>query len=124
MSAGSRALLAGDLGPHAERALARATDLDAEILLLPHHGSRFSSTRELLAAVDPVVALVSTPCGGRFRHPHAAVRARVRAKGLPLWWTGRDGAVLVGLGERPVVRALGAVAARCWADAGAARPAW
>lgn len=124
VSARSGVILAGDLGPSAERELVRSADLRADVLLLPHHGSRFSTTGDLLAAVDPLVAVVSTPCGGRFRHPHAEVRQRVRASALPLWWTGRDGAVVVGLGERPVVRALGPVAARCWADAGTVGEPW
>jgi beta-lactamase superfamily II metal-dependent hydrolase len=43
------------------------------------------------------VALVSAPCGGRYAMPHPEVVARARAHGLPLWWTGRHGALLVGL---------------------------
>jgi hypothetical protein len=38
--------------------------------------------------------------------PHADVRARVRAAGASLWWTGRDGAVVVGLARPIVVRGL------------------
>ena len=29
--------------------------------------------------------------------PHPDVVARARAHGLPIWWTGRDGALMVGL---------------------------
>jgi competence protein ComEC len=116
-AAGTRVLLAGDVGPAAEAELSRRGGLSADVLLLPHHGSRTSSTASFLDAVDPVVVVVSTSCGGRFRTPHPDVVARVRARALPLWWTGRDGAVVVGLGEHPVARALGPVAASCWADA-------
>jgi competence protein ComEC len=115
--AGSRLLLAGDVGPLAEAAMARRGGLSAEILLLPHHGSRTSSTPPFLDAVDPLLVVASAPCGGRFRTPHPDVVERVRTRALPLWWTGRDGAVIVGLGGRVVARALGPVAASCWADA-------
>jgi competence protein ComEC len=120
-TAGTRILLAGDVGPAAEAALSRRGGLSADVLLLPHHGSRTSSTASFLDAVSPLMAVASAPCGGRFRTPHPDVLARVRARALPLWWTGRDGAVVVGLGERLVARALGPVAGSCWADPQAPR---
>jgi beta-lactamase superfamily II metal-dependent hydrolase len=40
---------------------------------------------------------VSAPCGGRYAMPHPDVVARAHANGLPLWWTGRHGALMVGL---------------------------
>ncbi|MBW2666843.1 MAG: DNA internalization-related competence protein ComEC/Rec2 [Deltaproteobacteria bacterium] len=96
--AGRRLLFPGDIERGAEAALvARGADLRAEVLALPHHGSRTSSSARFLAAVGAEVALVSAPCGGRYAMPHPDVVVRVRAHGLPLWWTGRDGALLVGL---------------------------
>ena len=43
------------------------------------------------------VAIVSAPCRGRL--PHPAALARARRAGASLWWTGRDGAVSLALGE-------------------------
>jgi competence protein ComEC len=95
-----RLLLPGDLEAAAERALlASGAELHADVLALPHHGSRSSSTPGLLAAVSPLLAIVSAPCHGRFGMPHPEVRARVRGAHGSLWWTGRDGALVVGLGE-------------------------
>jgi beta-lactamase superfamily II metal-dependent hydrolase len=37
--------------------------------------------------------------------PHAEVVARTSAAGYSLWWTGRDGAVLIGL--EPVLHVRG-----------------
>jgi competence protein ComEC len=106
-----RLLLPGDVGAAAEAALvASGADLRADVLKLPHHGSRSSSSRALLGAVDASLAVASAPCEGRFGMPHAEVRARARAAGLALWWTGRDGAVRVGLG--PALHALGTGAPR------------
>jgi competence protein ComEC len=67
------------------------------VLKLAHHGSRTSSGEAFLRAVAPEVAIASAPCLGRFAMPHAEVRRRVAAVGASLWWTGRDGAVLVAL---------------------------
>jgi len=95
-----RVLLPGDLEAEAERALvASQADLRADVLALPHHGSRSSSTQPFLAAVAPAVALVSAPCHGRFGMPHPEVLARAQAAAASVWWTGRDGALIVGLGE-------------------------
>ncbi|MBW2235756.1 MAG: DNA internalization-related competence protein ComEC/Rec2, partial [Deltaproteobacteria bacterium] len=100
-AAGGRVLLPGDLSVDAERALVGSgADLRADLLLLPHHGSRTSSSAALLEAVGGVAAVVSAPCLGRFRMPDPRVEERVRAYGYALWWTGRDGAVLAALGER------------------------
>jgi len=96
--AGRRLLFSGDIEAKAEAALvASGADLRADVLALPHHGSRTSSSSAFLTAVAAEVALASAPCGGRYEMPHPEVVARVRAHGLPLWWTGRDGALLVGL---------------------------
>ena len=101
---GSRVLLTGDIEAATEAALlASGAELRSEVLELPHHGSRTSATSAFLRAVAPSVAIASAPCPGRFGMPHRVVLDRARALGIPVWWTGRDGAVLVGLAERPVV---------------------
>jgi competence protein ComEC len=103
--AGRRVLLTGDLEAPTEAALlASGTDLRAEVLELPHHGSRTSATLAFLRAVAPEVAIASAPCPGRFGMPHRVVLDRAADLGVPVWWTGRDGAVLVGLSPLPVVR--------------------
>jgi competence protein ComEC len=71
-------------------------------LKLAHHGSRTSSTAALLAAVGAGAAVASAPCEGRFGMPHAVAVRRTRESGAALWWTGRDGAIFVGL-EGPLV---------------------
>jgi competence protein ComEC len=91
-------LLPGDLEADAEaRLLARGVELRADVLKLGHHGSRTSSTEAWLAAVDGAVAVASAPRAGRFGMPHPEVVARAHDAGYALWWTGRDGAVLIGL---------------------------
>ena len=92
--AGTRILFPGDLEAPGEAALVgTGADLASDLLKLPHHGSRSSSTEPWLAAVAPRAAVVSAPCGGRFDWPHAEVVARLRRRGVALAWTGRDGAV-------------------------------
>ncbi len=97
--AGERAvLLPGDLEQGGERALLEAGALPrADVLKLGHHGSRTSSSAAFLRAVAPALAIVSAPVHGRFGMPHRDVVERLAAAGIPWRWTGRDGAVLVGL---------------------------
>ena len=99
---GRRALLAGDLEAEQERALTRREpDLRAVVLLVPHHGSKTSSSAELLAAVRPAVALVQAGYRSRFGHPAPPVLARYQAAGIEVvstpacgaWrWTSEHGA--------------------------------
>ena len=122
---GGAVLLAGDVGVAAEREiLARATPLASDLLLLPHHGSRTSSSPGFLAAVSPRLALVSAPCRGRFPMPHDEVRGRLAALAVPLHWTGREGALIVGLAPRAPLRAWGEPRRGCFGSptAGRKRP--
>ena len=90
-------LLTGDLEARAEALLLARADVAAHVLKLGHHGSRTSSTDAFLRAVGAEVAIASAPCLGRFRMPHPDVARRLAGEAATLWWTGRDGAVFVGL---------------------------
>jgi competence protein ComEC len=87
---GGSALLTGDIEAEQELALvARAAatpgaTLRSQVLVAPHHGSRTSSTAELLAAVQPEVAVFQAGYRNRFGHPAADVLARYRAAGVVL----------------------------------------
>lgn len=82
-ASGRRALLAGDLEAEQERRLVqREPDLHADVLLVPHHGSKTSSSAELLAAVRPTVGLVQAGYRSRFGHPAPPVLARYQAAGI------------------------------------------
>jgi competence protein ComEC len=117
---GGAMLLTGDIEARNESALlGREMQLDADVLLVPHHGSRSSSTPEFLQAVAPRDAIAAVGHRNRFRHPHPAVAARYGARGTPLWRTDRDGALRVVLPAesttRPSVQPLSR-AVRYWTD--------
>ena len=66
------ALLAGDIErPQEERLVADRAPLKADVLLVPHHGSKTSSSAGFLDAVDPRFALVQSGYRNRFGHPAA-----------------------------------------------------
>jgi competence protein ComEC len=107
---GQRLLFPGDLELAGELELVAAQrgELRAAVLKLAHHGSRTSSTEAFLAAVSPALAVASAPWHGRFGMPHAEALARLAAAGVAWRWTGRDGAVIVGLGPTLAVRGVAA----------------
>lgn len=97
---GQAALLVADLERGGEAALlAQQVDsLAADVLLVPHHGSRSSSTTALLDAVAPRVAVVSAGYRNRFGFPKPDVMERYASRGVTLLNTAQDGAVSLRLG--------------------------
>ncbi len=92
-----RVLLAGDIEAEAEATLvATAADaLPAEVLVVPHHGSKTSSTAAFLEQVRPDVALFPVGYRNRYRHPHPAVLARYRDLGVRHYDSPTHGAIEV-----------------------------
>ncbi len=89
------ALLAGDIEAAQELRLVAAEDkprLRADLLLVPHHGSKTSSTPQLLDAVQPRLALVQAGYRNRFGHPVPQVVARYEERGIALVKSSRCGA--------------------------------
>lgn len=81
---GRRLLLTGDIAAAQEAALvaADAPALRSELLLVPHHGSRGSSSPDFLDAVAPGLALVQAGHHNRFGHPAPEVLHRLGARGI------------------------------------------
>jgi len=89
-------LLTGDVETSAEADLARLLEpAGVRVMLAPHHGSATSSTRALLEAAAPSLAIISAGRGNRYGHPHAAVLDRYRAIGARILRTDLDGAVML-----------------------------
>jgi competence protein ComEC len=115
VSAGSAsALLPGDIEREQELALvaSRAEALASSVLVVPHHGSRTSSSAPFLDAVVPAVAVIQSGYRNRFGHPAPDVTSRYRERGVLLHaspgcgaWTWRsDQAPRAGVCQRDVAR--------------------
>ena len=112
---GTAALLAGDIESAQEQALVdRAAPLEAEVLLLPHHGSKTSSSAAFLAAVQPRTALVQAAYRSRFGHPAPEVVQRVQAHGIAVVQSPRCGAATWQSDQPARVRCERVEAARYW----------
>jgi competence protein ComEC len=89
-------LFAGDLEEPGERVLlAAGRPLASDGLQVGHHGSDTSTGASFLAAVDPGWAVVSVGRDNRYGHPDPVTLARLRASGIRVHRTDRDGAVWV-----------------------------
>ena len=100
-------LLPADVEARGEVRLVEQTGdaLAADVLLIPHHGSRTSSTSTLLEAVRPKLAVNSSGHRNRFRLPAPDVVERYRSRGTRVLDTACDGAVRIELtpGAAPAV---------------------
>jgi competence protein ComEC len=94
-------LLTGDIEARAESALLAYDEaaLRSDLLIVPHHGSRTSSTPAFIAAVHPAVAVYTPGYRNRFGHPRPEVVARYAAAGIRTYRTDYDGAISFAFGE-------------------------
>ena len=108
---GRSLLLTGDIEAAQEALLVarHGDELRSDVLLVPHHGSRTSSTPAFLTAVAPQVAVVQAAYRSRFGHPAPDVMARYRSRSIAVARSDRCGAWTWPAGEPPV-------AARCERD--------
>src|SRR6185369_8333629 len=89
-------LLTGDIEQAAERALvASQQQLHADVIKVPHHGSKTSSTEGFVAAISPPIAIISVGRTSRFGHPHKEVVERWQAIGTAVLTTGQSGTITI-----------------------------
>ena len=62
------------------------------IFMAPHHGSKTSSSIELLKALEPDIAFAQNGYRNRYGHPHPVVTARYKSLGIPFYQTPETGA--------------------------------
>jgi competence protein ComEC len=115
-----RLLLTGDIeGPSEADLLAQGAALAADVVVVPHHGSRTSSTVEFVAAVAPDVAIFAAGYRNRFGHPRAEVLARYRRAGAAQLRTDLSGAITLTLdpGAAPLAQGERDRRRRYWYEA-------
>lgn len=117
----SAIILPGDMEAQGEQLLlARlpAAAVQADVLVLGHHGSRNASSAEWLAAVQPQLAIASAGYRNAFRHPSPVLLERLRVAGIPWRNTASTGALTLTLqpGHEVVVHEFRRESGRYWQD--------
>jgi competence protein ComEC len=101
-AAGGSVLLTGDIERAAEDALLAAGIVPSDIVLVPHHGSRTSSSAEFVAAVHARWAVVSAGYRNRWGMPKQDVVERWQASGAQLLLTSEHGAIQFTVGAHGI----------------------
>jgi len=98
---GKSFLFPGDIEKQAEASVvARAGErLKSDVLLVPHHGSKSSSTEPFLEAVSPEISVISCGKGNSFKFPHDQTIQRLRDAGSGIIRIDESGAVRISAGE-------------------------
>ncbi|MBT3834803.1 MBL fold metallo-hydrolase [Candidatus Peribacteria bacterium] len=87
-------LLTGDIEKEAEKEiLMQPIDISADILKVPHHGSKTSSSTGFIVAVNPSLAVVSAGKDNRFGHPARDIVSRYENLGAKVRSTSEEGRI-------------------------------
>ena len=98
---GKTSLFPGDIEQEAEEIIVQknGNDLKSDILLIPHHGSRYSCSVPFLRMVKPKVCIISSRSNNSFGFPHRQTLDRLKWIGARVLRIDEVGAVKVTIGE-------------------------
>lgn len=89
-------LITGDLDMAGERRLLRQGVLPkTDILVVGHHGSKYSTCPELLETTQPELAIISVGAKNRYGHPAQELLDRLGETGCDIRRTDREGTILI-----------------------------
>ena len=88
-------LITGDRNTLGERLLMLRAELpELELLIVGHHGSKYSTGTDLLEATMPAAAVISVGENNSYGHPAQEVLDRLAAIGCAVYRTDRDGTII------------------------------
>jgi competence protein ComEC len=88
-------LYCGDIGKKAEAMIInRCSDISADIIIVPHHGSKNSSGPDFIEAVRPAIAVFEVGKNS-YGHPNADVISGYESLGAAIVRTDIDGTVKI-----------------------------
>ena len=99
---GTRVLLSGDIEKQVEQFLLNrhSEKLAADILLVPHQGSKTSSTGNFLDSVKPSAAILAAGYKNHYGHPHQSVVDRYLQRNVDLYTTIESGSILLKINQQ------------------------
>ena len=101
VSGGVKALFTGDIDSLVENSLIGKYYLGVDILKVAHHGSRFSSGKEFLAATAPKIAVIEVGKNS-YGHPTKDALERLAFAGAQIFRTDKDGTVKLIINNRQI----------------------
>lgn len=101
---GGKMLMSGDIEKIAEDYLIKTygSSLKSSVLLVPHHGSKTSSSNNFVAQVAPQYAIASYGFDNRYHFPHTQAMQSYQRHHIPVYSTLECGMIRVDLGKHSV----------------------
>jgi len=101
----NKVLLTGDISKKVEsKLIEQYPSLQANILVVPHHGSKTSSSEAFISHVTPGLALVSAGYLNRWRMPVSEVVKRYQLHNIPLINSANSGQIIINLSENGIAQ--------------------
>ena len=98
-----KTLISGDIERQVERYLVNnESDISADILLVPHQGSKTSSTATFIDVVKPDLALIAAGYRNHYGHPHNDVVSRYKNRNINIASTIDSGSILLKINKKDV----------------------
>ncbi len=98
---GRRILFTGDISTETEEKFIEY-DIDADILKVPHHGSKNSLSKEFIEKVNPIIAVNFAGYNNIYKHPSEATVELYRDMNIPFLSTNRYGMIKVRIDENEI----------------------
>ncbi len=98
---GKSVLFTGDIEEETENRLVKSysMNLKSDVLLVPHHGSKYSSTWPFIEKVNPEISIISSGKGNSFGFPNQSTIKKLDSAGSRIYRIDQKGAVRVEIGE-------------------------
>ena len=91
----NRFIFTGDAEVEAEAdILHNNSNISADVYKVAHHGSRTSTTKEFLDAINPTYGVISCGDDNSYGHPHAEVMKRLRKARIKVFRTDEQGTII------------------------------
>ena len=89
-------LFTGDMTKELEKELIYSGEnLEADVLKVGHHGSKYSTSKEFIKAVNPEIGLISVGLNNTYGHPSKEVIELFNEMQIPIYSTADSGAVTI-----------------------------
>ncbi|NLB18954.1 MAG: MBL fold metallo-hydrolase [Syntrophomonadaceae bacterium] len=89
-------LFAGDAGWESEQEMMDSgMNLQADVIKVGHHGSRYSTSADFLQAVGPELAVITCGAGNDYNHPHRQTITRLSQADVQVLRTDQRGTIII-----------------------------
>lgn len=99
----ARAIFTADIGANIEEYILKKFDIGADILKVPHHGSKYSSSEAFLKAINPKIAIIEVGKNNVYHHPTEEALERLGNATKNIFRTDQSGTIKVIVREKKLL---------------------